>query len=372
MPLVKASQARTKTLEGIKRQKEREQERARKLAEKKAEAKRLAESQRIQKAAITKQRKLLIRTCVLAAAQGDSYILPEQLATEVSSYLIENKLRVGSVKEDLGILRTGLFEVWGFKAGPINDHANVLEPLYRLVMICIVEAWRSRVNNKEEIRQITSVILRQYQEDLNKKSFVSLHDKFKRLKYFSSDSQRPSLTLSDLFYTRADHHVALEVLDDEVFEISMSPSRERQFFEIVDSILTILDAEVHLQNVEDGLLAEADGLSSELIKSLSSHSKDSITVSWWHAHLIKFEEPESLAQELWWLSSDHGQLFLNQLKDRIETAAYNGKDTLTVTAVHGFGESVMAQILRQYLELMDYQVKTQKLSNEDVSIEISW
>ena len=204
------------------------------------------------------------------------------------------------------------------------------------------------------------------------KDFVSLHKKFKRLKYFSSDNQRPTFTLSDLFHTRADHHVALEVLDDEVFEISMSPSRERQFFEIVNSIFTILDVEVHLQGVEDGLLAEADGLSSELIKSLFSHSEDSITVSWWHEHLIRFEEPESLAQELWWLSSDHGQLFLNQLKDRIETAAYSGEDTLAVTAVHEFGESVMVPILSQYLEYMDYQVKTEKLSNEDVSIKISW
>ena len=372
MPLVKASQARTRTLEGIKRQKEREQDRARELAEKEAEAKRLAESQRIQKATVTKQRKLLIRSCVLAAAQGDFYIVPDQLATEVSSYLLENRLGVGTVKKDLGILRTGLFEAWGFKAGPITDHANVLEPLYRLVMICIVEAWRSRDNKKEEIRQIASVILRHYQEDLSKKDFVSLHKKFKRLKYFSSDNQRPTFTLSDLFHTRADHHVALEVLDDEVFEISMSPSRERQFFEIVNSIFTILDVEVHLQGVEDGLLAEADGLSSELIKSLFSHSEDSITVSWWHEHLIRFEEPESLAQELWWLSSDHGQLFLNQLKDRIETAAYSGEDTLAVTAVHEFGESVMVPILSQYLEYMDYQVKTEKLSNEDVSIKISW
>lgn len=372
MALVKASEARTKTLAGVKRKKELEQERARKLAEQEAEARRLSESQRIQRSLINKQRKSLLRSCVLAAAKGDFYILTDHLAGEVSSYLLENKLAVGTVGNDLEVLRKGLFDIWGFKKGSVNDHAKILEPLYRQVMICIVEAWRSRDNNKEEIRQIASIVLRQYQEDLDKKDLVSLYEKLQRLKKVSNDSQRSRMTISDLFHTRADHHSALEVLDDEVFEIVMSPNREKQLFEVVDSIFIDLDVEVHLQGVEDRLIGEADGLASELIKSLCLHDVGTSTVSWWHAYLIRSEDPDSLAQELWWLSSDHGQLFLNQLEELIERATHDGKDTLTVTAVNGYGEVKMIPILRKYLNYMGYQVETNELANKNFSIKITW
>ena len=372
MALIKASEARTKTLQAIERQKEIERERTRKVAEQEAEARRLQESQRIQRSLSTKQKQSLLRTCVLAAAKGDFYILTDNLAEEVCSYLSEKKLAVSTVGKDLEILRQGLFDAWGFTKGSVDYDAKILEPLYRQVMICIIEAWRSRDNNKEEIKRIASIILRQSQEDHDKKDLFSLHEKFKRLKHVLNDSHRSCMTISDLFHTRADHHSALEVLDDEVFEIVMSPNRERELSEIVDSIFIDLEVDVRLQGVEDRLLMEADGLSSELIKSLCLHDLATCTVSWWHAYLIRCENPESLAQELWWLSADHGQLFLHQLEERIESATDDGKNTLTVTAYEGYGEVAMVPILRKYLEYMGYEVETNELENKSFSIKISW
>jgi hypothetical protein len=72
------------------------------------------------------------------------------------------------------------------------------------------------------------------------------------------------------------------------------------------------------------------------------------------------------------LSSPHGQIFLQQLTDRLEGAAESGESCLTIGLVWGYGETFLISILKKYLSSQGYEVEFKDSKNADMSMTIKW
>lgn len=372
MAILRASKARIKTEDTVALAKEYERQQEKKRADEVVAQQKLEAAKRIQKANDARQKKSLIQRAIQTAAEGRFYFIAKKVSPVVKAELTELGLMVRSVNEDLKVLKSGLYEQWGFSSDISEDRSKLLEPLRRFLMITIVKAWRSRENDIEQIRGIASTLLKDYDDDLKSGRFSLLLEKMERLKKMSGDERHAEILLSDLFPTRESYVIARKSLSSDVFDIAIDVDTETEFFHIVGEIWGELDLDEYLKGVEVGLKQEAKQFSALLIDELKGVEKSSIAISWWSSYYVRQTEPKNFSEELFWLSSEHGQLFISQLDERITWAAEEGEGSLAITAMEGYGETLMVPVLTKYLASLGYKTECVDTNDGDVSIKISW
>jgi len=376
MPVPKLKETQQKTERAIELKKEFERQEQQRIArqateqanKKAAEEKEkilAAKKSRIEKARLVRQKNILLKRLMDTAATG-SYLIPaENLHPSTEQLLKESDFEINDVKHDLEIVEAGLRAHWGIKQPSLEKLKTLLGKLRRFLKITIIQARRSRLNDPEELEKTTSIILKSYYQSLQSKDLRFFHTLIFRLHEFNSDDRHAEILMSDFIFDRKEYTQVRSQITQDILDIAIDVDKEHDLFDITEALLDELES-------ESRQLKRAAEVCETVKNELICLPKGSRTISWWTKYYFPVARPESFAKELFWLSSPHGQIFLQQLTDRLEGAAESGESCLTIGLVWGYGETFLISILKKYLSSQGYEVEFKDSKSADMSMTIKW
>jgi hypothetical protein len=335
--------------------------------------------EKIRPAQMARQRNTLLRKSLEAAGSGSLLIPIDNIEDTVISQLRTLGFRIATKSEDLRVISGGLTKQWKhleqqkrLEHRAATDYSVLLEPFRKFVMVTIVNAWRSRENDLEHIRNITTTLLSQYYDDLKRKDLGSLYSRFEWLSTNLGPSENPSIKirLSDLI--GREDSITRTGMYEQVMDITISLEREPEFFQITGAAMDLLETELSHDFDEDDLDKKANEVTIQATKELSRLAADQLSISWWSSFKFPGIPSSNYPQKNYWLASITGQRLLERIASEVKISANSGFPRTDVKIPKTSEEFEEREIVKQYLELQGYEVTLSEEGDTEATISITW
>lgn len=329
--------------------------------------------EKIRPAQLARQRNMLLRKSIEAAGKGMLLIPIDKIEDTVKSELRELGFRIATKSDDQRLLEGGLTKRWNRLWQPSTTGFSVLlEPLKKFLMISIVNAWRSRQNDLENIRTIAKTLLSNYYIDLECRDYTSLWYRLDRLQQLNSSVRYAAIQMKDLMLNQSECSRARTLLGAQVLEISINSKNEQEFFQVIATAMEILYPVAHEESIQADLEEKAELIADQANEELSSVADNHLTLSWWDSHYFEGILPSKYSQRVYWLASEFGQQYLERIEKIIRKSANSGSHKAEFEIYKKSDEFRSIEIVERYLELQGYEVTLSEEGDTEATMSIAW
>jgi hypothetical protein len=373
MNLPKASQLRRKSELAEQERKRIETEVRIRTLEIERQKKEQETASRLEKAKQTKQYKQILKEALFAATDGKLLIELDMIGQALSQRLISDGFTIAKTREEIARVESDFDKTWSLQL--LNPSAISGEDFQRLVEF-LETRWLSPYLESEirpnEIGKTVAEILGGYIDLLSQGRAKGLHERVRRLLDFDSDDRHAELLIADLFFDRQEYVERRSKLGMNICNLPLDVDEEREFFLILKKLSAALAMMQNAETENKRVLDQGMRKRLQTLGYLKSLDPNSFVMSWWDALFMSYVEPETFAEEVFWLSSEDGGVFLESVKTALTVAANLGRKSAAIDVAAGSAEFYVLSGISQLIVAQGYDLKIQHSKTGDSKIVITW